>query len=123
MPKLRIIDTPDQTAVNGTVLVNYVFWIDVQPGREVEAPGARSVVKEVPSEIAIALQKGAIIERPKQMSFAVDMDDPDSRKLALSVARKKLAIQLLAEQVAEDNKLDPYMFAGIEFNGEKWSDE
>ena len=123
MPKLTILNILDQTAISGTVTANYIFWIDVKPGREQANPTVRSVVPQVSTEIALALQSGTLIERAKQDTFAVDISDPDSRKLALQVARKKIGLHLIAEQDAEDRKLNPGMFSGITFDGVKWSDE
>ncbi len=123
MQKIVILKVSDDTSTNGTVTLEYLFWLTVQPGREQPAPEVRSAWKEAPAEAALALQAGTLIERQKRRTFPVDLSSPDARAVAKRAAKASIAKEFAAEQTAEDNKLNPLAFYGITFDGDKWSDE
>tara|TARA_R110000868_G_scaffold64453_10_gene193511 strand:- start:232 stop:600 length:369 start_codon:yes stop_codon:yes gene_type:complete len=122
MQKIVLLKVIDETATTGMVILEYLFWLAVQPGREQPLPEARSTWKDAPNDVALALQKGTVIERQKRRTFPVDLSADESRAMAKRAARITLEKEFDKEQAAEDAKLSPLMFYGITYDG-IWSDE
>ena len=125
MPKIIILKIDDQTAVNGQVVLDYLFWLAVKPGREIPLPTFQSLWPGASEEQTADLQQGRVIERKKTRAFPVDLSSQEARELAKSTVipgiKNLLVSEFTAAQATEDNRLSPLAFYGIQYDGENWS--